>query len=311
MPETPKMMFSDTSRLGRPFAKDPVVVRFGGRYLMYYSIPPYAPELKPKNGPEGLNIGIAESDDLYNWRKIGEMVPGQECDRTGLGAPGAIVLGGKLHLFYQTYGTGKHDAICHAVSTDGVSFTRDPSNPVFRPTGDWNCGRAIDADVIEHEGRLLLLCATRDPEMKRQMLVAAAAPLSSSFARKDWVQLCDAPVLKPELPWEQDCIEAPALCRRGKDLFLFYAGAYNNAPQQIGCATSTDGVHWTRLSKEPFLANGKPGEWNSSESGHPGLFTDEDGRTYLFYQGNNDHGRTWFLSCVEVEWDKGRPRVKQ
>ena len=87
---------------------------------------------------------------------------------------------------------------------------------------------------------------------------------------------------------------------------MFYAGAYNNFPQQIGVAKSSDGVHWTKLSDKPFLSNGAPGEWNSSESGHPNLFTDNDGRTYLFYQGNKDKGKTWFLSMVEVKWnDKG------
>lgn len=80
-------------------------------------------------------------------------------------------------------------------------------------------------------------------------------------------------------------------CKRGDKLYMFYAGAYNNAPQQIGVAESEDGIVWKRLSEEPFLRNGKPGEWNSSESGHPHIFTDSDGRTYLFYQGNNDNGK--------------------
>ena len=91
-------------------------------------------------------------------------------------------------------------------------------------------------------------------------------------------------------------------------MFMFYAGAYNNAPQQIGVAESADGVHWTRMSDTPFMPNGKPGEWNSSESGHPHLFTDNDGSTYLFFQGNNDNGRTWYITNVKVLWDKeGKP----
>ena len=301
------MMYSDTSRLGRPLAKDPVVVRFGDQYLLYYSLPPFDPALRPAGAPDGWAIGIAASADLTHWRKVGEILPEQECERKGLCAPGAIVLDGAVHLFYQTYGNGPRDAICHAVSEDGLRFTRDRTNPVFRPSGAWNCGRAIDADVVEHEDRLLLYCATRDPLMKVQMLAVAAAPRASAFGREDWTQACDCPVLAPELPWEQDCIEAPALCRHGDTLFMFYAGAYNNAPQQIGCATSADGLHWTRLSDAPFLPAGAPGSWNASESGHPGVFTDDDGRTYLFYQGNNDHGKTWYLSCVEVRWHEGRP----
>jgi long-subunit acyl-CoA synthetase (AMP-forming) len=58
---------------------------------------------------------------------------------------------------------------------------------------------------------------------------------------------------------------------------MFYAGGYNNEPQQIGCAVSTDGIRWKRLSKKPFLPNGAPGSWNASESGHPGVFVDKDG----------------------------------
>lgn len=75
----------------------------------------------------------------------------------------------------------------------------------------------------------------------------------------------------------------------------------------IGIASSPDGIHWTRFSDKPFLSNGEPGEWNSSESGHPHIFQDTDGRTYLFYQGNNDNGKTWFISKTEVKWNSKGP----
>lgn len=308
--ETPLVLFGDTSRLGRPFAKDPSVVRFGGRYLMYYSIPPYGPQLAPAGALSGWAVGIAESKDLIHWTKAGEMLPEQEVERNGMAAPGARVLDGKVHLFYQTYGNGPKDAICHAVSSDGLHFQRDPSNPVFRPTGKWNVGRAIDAEVFEHQDKLLLYYATRDPQMKIQMVGVAAADRKSDFGRETWTDLSlEGPALKPELPWERDCIEAATVCRQGDTLYMFYAGAYNNAPQQIGCATSRDGIHWTRLSPDPLVPNGPPGTWNASESGHPGVFVDDDGQTYLFFQGNNDKGRTWFISCAKVAWREGRPTV--
>ena len=117
-------------------------------------------------------------------------------------------------------------------------------------------------------------------------------------------------MLKPELPWERSCIEAPSVIKRGGLLYLFYGGGYNNAPQQIGCAVSKDGIHFERLFiDKPLLPNGAPGEWNSSESGHPGMFEDADGQLYMFYQANNDHGRTWFLSWVKIGWDGDTPRV--
>jgi hypothetical protein len=286
-------------------SKDPAVVRFQGRYLLYYSLPPYA-DGRPN---DGWAIGVAESDDLDHWTKLGELLPEQDCERNGLCAPGAIVKDGQVHLFYQTYGNGPRDAICHAASRDGLRFERNPTNPIFRPSGAWTCGRAIDADVIPVGEELLLYFATRDPTMTVQMLGVASAPLGSGYEREAWTQRNDAPILQPELPWEQQCIEAPALCRRGETLYMFYAGAYNNRPQQIGCAASPDGLAWRRLSDEPCLPNGGPGTWNACESGHPYAFVDDDGQTYLFYQGNDDMGQTWTLSYVQVEWDNGRPHL--
>ena len=56
------MYYRDTDRMGYPFAKDPVVVRFHGKYLMYYSVPPYR-----NSKDRAWNIGIAESKALTNW----------------------------------------------------------------------------------------------------------------------------------------------------------------------------------------------------------------------------------------------------
>ncbi|MDL2221819.1 family 43 glycosylhydrolase [Parabacteroides sp. OttesenSCG-928-N08] len=299
-----QMMYGDRSRTGVAFAKDPHVVRFGGRYLMYYSIPPFSDA--PRTG---WNIGIAESHNLTEWEKVGEITPAPDApyEANGLCAPGALVRDGKVHLFYQTYGNGPKDAICHASSSDGITFERNATNPIFHPTGDWNCGRAIDAEVCLFGDRYFLYFASRDPEFKIQILGVATAPLTTDFNREDWELAVDASILYPELPWEGECIEGASITQQGDKLYMFYAGAYNNWPQQVGVAVSEDGVNWKRLSDAPFLPNGKPGEWNESESGHPHIFTDHDGRTYLFYQGNNDKGRSWYISQKEVYWHNGKP----
>jgi predicted GH43/DUF377 family glycosyl hydrolase len=309
---TPRMYFADDVA-GRPFSKDPAVVKFKGKYWLYYSVPPYEGK-----GTPGWSIGIATSGNLVDWEKVGQLQNTGEAEAKGFTAPGAIVLDGKVHLFYQTYGNGKRDAICHAWSEDGVHFQRDPTNPIFRPRGDWNVGRAIDADVIPFGDRLLLYWATRDPEMKRQMVGVAAAPLESDFSREDWKQWnLDGPILEPtvptklddpalELSWEKKCIEASAMAEHDGRLYMFYAGGYNNDPQQIGVAVSDDGIHFRRLSDRPLVPNGPPGSWNASESGHPFLFQDE-GQDYLFYQGNRTDGKDWYLSVLPIDWQDGKP----
>jgi len=57
------------------------------------------------------------------------------------------------------------------------------------------------------------------------------------------------------------------------------------------------------------LRNGKPGEWNYSESGHPDII-DDGKRSFLFYQGNKDHGKTWWLSQKEVFWNQEGPYLR-
>lgn len=302
--------WGDSARLGRPFAKDPSVVKFGGRYLMYYSIAPWDKKLAPPNAPQGWAIGIAESRDLKEWTKVGEILPEQECEKNGLVNGRIILLDGKLHLFYNVYGNGPKDALCHATSTDGLHFQRNPTNPIWHPSGAWNNGRAIDVDVVEAGEQLIMLYATRDPRGKIQMLHAIGAPLHSDYGRDKWKSLIDGPVMKPELPWETKCIEAPSIVKRDGKFYLFYGGGYNNDPQQIGCAVSDDAIHYQRLFVDaPLLPRGGQGEWNASESGHPGVFVDDDGQTYLFFQGNPDKGKTWFIAWVKVGWKNGKPYV--
>lgn len=302
------MMFGDTTRLGRPFSKDPHVVHFKGKFLMYYSIPPKAGA--PDN-MTGWGIGVAESSNLKRWTRIGEVPPNGSYESKGLCAPAALVRNDTVHLFYQTYGNGKHDAICHAWSIDGVKFERNATNPIYSPTGDWNCGRAIDAEVVFFNNQYLLYYATRTPDYKTQIIGVASAPANTNFDKSDWKHIGNEAVLRPHYPWEGECVEGASIVQMGDELFMFYAGAYNNQPQQVGVAKSRDGIKWEKLSNKPFLANGNPGTWNSCESGHPHIFKTPKGETFLFYQGNDDFGKTWLLSNVPVLWKKDRvPYIK-
>lgn len=298
------MKFGDTARTGVPFSKDPHVVSFHGKYLMYYSIAP--------KGNSGWGIGVAESKDLQQWKRIGEVPAVAAYEAKGLCAPCALVRNDTVHLFYQTYGNDKKDAICHAWSVDGVKFTRNATNPIFAPkVADWNCGRAIDAEVVEANGKYYLYYATRTPDYVKQIIGVATAPLGTDFSRNTWTEACDKAILVPEHPWEETCVEGASVVQMGGELYMFYAGAYNNRPQQVGVARSKDGIHWTKMSNKPFLPNGDPGTWNYCESGHPHLFKDLNGKTYLFFQGNDDFGRTWLLSNIRVYWKNGLPSYRK
>ncbi|MFO7776422.1 MAG: family 43 glycosylhydrolase, partial [Candidatus Hydrogenedentota bacterium] len=312
----PAMLYTDDD-LGYDFAKDPTVVHFGDTYFLYYSIAPPGEDAERANG---FGIGIATSDNLVDWQKAGEIVWNDGAEVNGYAAPNAIVLDDTVHLFYQSYGNGPRDAICHAWSEDGVNFTRN-DNPVFRPDPydsegeQWNSGRAIDASVVVLDDELYLYWATRDPEHEIQMQGVSRAPLETDFGPDAWTQIStEGPILKPELPWERSCIEAAAIAKHDDKLYMFYGGAYNHERQQIGVAISEEGIDFTRLFvDEPFKSYGPPGTWYSYEVGHPFFFRDEDGQGYLFYQGRaiaEDDGEgeptpsnEYYLSMSPVRWE--------
>ena len=288
------------------FAKDPAVVEFGGKWFLYHS-------LFDEN--KLLGIGIAVSDDGESFEYKKNLPLTLDCEKKGVGAPGAIVYDGRVHLFYQTYGNGRLDAICHAVSDDGMNFEKVGESPVFAPREpyakmpDWSCGRAIDADVCIHDDRLILYFATRDRDFRRQIVGAAYTKVTPGLDGE--FELFPDIVLEPVLDWERDCIEAPAALEYDGRVYLFYAGSYNCAPQQIGCAVSDDGFHFKRLFIEkPFLERGEKGDWNYSESGHPYIYEANDGRLWLYYQGSPDNGKSWYISRREIIIENGLPRLK-
>ena len=308
----PRVYFADPS--GRD-TKDPSVARLGDTYFLYYS----------QNQPDGTwRIGVATSDNLLDWTARGTLALKVPPGKLGCAAPGVRVIGGKVRMFFQSYGgegSPASDAIVYAESEDGLHFTQPKVQHLIRPGGAWNNNRAIDAEPLVVGDELFCYWATRDPAGRVQMVGVSKAPLAdrSYVDPAAWQQVSVAgPTLAPTRPtaadpadialdlvWEQLCIEAPTLVAHGGRYYLFYAGAYNNDPQQIGVAVSEDAVSFRRMNGgRPLLEPGPAGAWNASESGHPGVFHDDDGRDYLFYQGDNlAAGVRWHISMVPIAWD--------
>lgn len=295
-----RMLYGDPVHLkdGKPFAKDPTVIRHDGRYLMYYSA----------CGQKWCGA-MAASTNLVDWVRLGDIVVEGAPFRGGWAAPCVKKFDGKVHLFAQnpdlSPSAGRiYQVLWHATSDDGLHFAIAPGNPVFRADNRWSLPRAIDAEAYRVEDRMMLAFATREkPSGKIQQQGLAWAPYGSDYGADKWKELTkDGPLLKPELAWEGACIEAASVVNRKGIWYMFYAGAYNHERQQIGLAWSADGVKFTRFRDTPVLPHGPEGSWNAWESGHPGVFVDDDGQVYLFYQGKATQTGGYRLSCLKVEF---------
>ena len=298
------MLYGDPVHLkdGKPFAKDPTVIRHGGRYLMYYSA-----------CGESWRGAIAESTNLVDWVRVGDIVVDGAPFKCGWVAPCVKKFDGKIHLFGQNPPPGltnvsdKQNRIWHATSDDGLHFEFAPGNPVVAARNSWSIPRAIDAETYRVGEKMMMVFATREsPDGKIQQLGLAWAPYGSDYGVDKWTELSvEGPTLKPELPWEGHCIEAASVVERKGIWYMFYAGSYNHERQQIGLAWSADGVNFKRWRDEPVLPHGPEGSWNAWESGHPGVFEDDDGAIYLFYQGKATQTGHYSLSCLKVEFEDG------
>ena len=306
------MHYGDSSRTADPFAKDPTVIRKGNHYLMYYSIRAFSEDRRPdplEPGQGGWHAGIATSKDRVHWTRVGDIdVRDSHGQRVwGVVAPCVKRFGGKIHLFYQHKWEGASNSnnnIWHAVSRDGIHFTNTCDRPIFVPDAPWCTDRSIDAEIYRVKDSLILLFATRDKEMKVQMLGMARAPYRSDYGPDKWTHVTtEAPLMKPDYEWEGHCIEAPTVIRHKGIWYLFYAGAYNHEHQQIGLATSKDGIHFQRIEPDGLLFRaGEEGTWNHGESGHPGVFRDRNGKVYLFFQGKASLEADYFLSVCRVRF---------
>lgn len=305
-----EMHFGDSLRTGFPFSKDPTVIRQGKYYYMYYSVQAYSKDRKPSPDiPDSWHSGIARSEDLVNWTSMGDMVlydtKGERI--WGAVAPCVKKFGGKIHLFYQRGWKGasnNNNNLWHAVSDDGLTFRNTCDEPIIVPRTSWSTDRSIDAEVYRVKDKLILLFATRDPGMVRQMIGMAEAPYGSDYGPDKWTLLSvDGPFLQPEYPWEGKCIEASTVLKYKGVYYMFYAGSYNHEHQQIGLATSLDGRRFERYGIDGLVfRSGRPGSWNYGESGHPGIFQDRDGKVYLFFQGKDSRNGDYTLSVARVSF---------
>ena len=269
------MKYADSSRSKEyPIAKDPTVIRHGNEYLMYYSVMPFDPNPQKDSTPpkfDDWHSGIARSTDLVNWTRVGDL------DLRN---------------------------IWHATSEDGITFTNTCDRPIIVPETNWSIKRSIDAEVYKVKDKLILLFATRDTTATYQIMGMAEAPYGSDYGPDKWTLLTtDGPLMKPEYPWEMSCTEAPTVIEHKGIWYMFYAGAYNHEGQQIGLAISKDGYNYTRIAPDGLLfTHGEPGTWNAAESGHPGVFQDDDGQVYLFFQGKASLTDNYYLSVCKVDF---------
>ncbi len=257
----------------------------------------------------GQNIQTAYSTNLVDWTRGADALPEMPAwSRTGLTwAPEVTTLdGGESFLMYFVARDRASDRQCI-----GLATATSPLGP-FTDTrdGPFVCnpdeGGDIDASsFVDEDGTPWLLwkndgnCCGMDTWIYIQQLAPDGMSLVGEATR----------LIKQDLPWEGNLVEAPTLWKQDGRYYLFYsASSYADNRYAMGYAVAD-------APTGPFTKSADRLAWSVSNTGKitgPGgqdVVVGPSGRTYLVYHSWADTMGYRRMNIDELLWADGVPSV--
>src|SRR3989338_2191256 len=131
------------------------------------------------------------------------------------------------------------------------------------------------------------------------------------YASTNWAKYSGNPILIKGTSgeWDEQYIYPGKVIKQGSEYKMWYTGADRTGKEQIGYATSTDGIKWDKYEKNPVLKVGPTGSWDSYIAAQASVIY--DGKNYfMWYSGNNasvinEHWKIGFATSIDgIKWDK-------
>lgn len=194
------------------------------------------------------------------------------------------------HMWYMGIGADDILAIGHATSPDGISWTKDPDNPVLKKgsSGSWDDLGVYHPKVI-YEGSIFHMWYTGISTGKER------GGYATSPDGVTWTKYAGNPVLSSGATGEWDAggyiLTGPVIYLDNK--FHMWYGASNSFTSELGYATSTDGTSWTRHPDNPVLSNGGSGNWD---------YPSTDPGSVIF---NGSTYEMWYCGGEKFKWRIG------
>jgi hypothetical protein len=310
--------FTDTTRWDFLSASDPEVIFYQDTFRLWYtSSSVFSGQY---NYPR---VGYAWSLDGISWIKYPANSPvfsGTPGTWDSLSVETVSVLidtAAPSRERYKMWYLGENDiysvnntlywGIGYAWSADGINWTKHP-NPVLEAD---TLAYTIDRGSIEGPSVI------KDGDTLKMYYAGFSVMFNSqpwdlhfniiyawSLDGINWNKKTDLPVLavNPSQNWEDEFVQDPKVLKIGTVYHMWY-GAKGSVQggQQIGHATSYDGINWMRSSSSPLISTGGSGAWDEFLCSFPTVVYN-DNVYHLWYTGADQNFATRLFPYY---WDIG------
>lgn len=292
------------------------VIQDGDTLKMWYS------GLPSLSNPAAFAIGYAWSTDGVNWTKHANNPvmtdrPG-EWDAPGVAIPIVIKDGDTYRMWYGAGGCPDDMSLGYATSTDGLTWERLPAPVMERgPAGEWNVDFLSPGSVIKEDGLFKMwffsgtgsVCNNNTPGTRGSTGYATSPDgitwtLYDDPATTDLPYQFSDPVLEPGPSGTWDSIHAISshVLPTATGYELWYSGR-SGAEQDIGYATSSDGITWAKHAENPVL---EAPAWAPGGFVYPSVLRDGDSYR-MWVQGwqNNSASIGYATASLAVATEPG------
>ena len=281
---------------------DPHVLKMDGKYWMYAS--------STDNFVYPVKIyRLTSSNDTGYMRNPAAPIlePGTSgsWDAGGVETPAVVYFQGQYHLFWTGYPYPVDDPnynvldfrIGHATSTNGVTWTRDPANPIISPSpsdndtsNDWYSYIVAEPGPVVYNEKIYLYFTAIGPGSASGTLQVIGLITSSDGVTWSAPQLALTP---DQTLWPNSAgwvgYSTPNAIVLNNAVHLFYDVAYNPTGTykqvRLSHAWSSDGITGWAQDTTPIASAGEYA-WNTEEIRSPDALL--DGTTLrLYYAGHN------------------------
>ena len=208
----------------------PAVVKRDDGYHMWYT----------GQTAEKSFLGYATSPDGISWTRQGVqpvLSPEAKWEKVAVMCP-HVIWDGQAKLFRMWYSGGEQyepNAIGHATSPDGRTWTKHPANPVFgaEPANKWEAHKVTACQVVRQGGwHYMLYIGFRDEHRAQIGLARSRDGLTG------WQRCPDNPILAPDArAWDgESCYKPFAVPDAPRRRWLLWYNGRRGSVEQIGLA---------------------------------------------------------------------------